>query len=67
MNNIVEQDHRPVKRKMRAMMGFKKFHTARITIAGIEMVNMLRKGQMRSPDGEQTNWVDQFFSLAFAT
>ena len=48
-------------------MGFKKFHTARITIAGIEMVNMLRKGQMRSPDGEQTNWVDQFFSLAFAT
>ena len=67
LNNIVEQDHRPVKRKMRAMMGFKKFHTARITIAGIEMVNMLRKGQMRSPDGEQTNWVDQFFSLAFAT
>jgi transposase-like protein len=67
LNNIVEQDHRPVKRKMRSMMGFKKFRTARITIAGIELVNMLRKGQMRSPDGESVGWVEQFFSLAFAT
>ena len=41
--------------------------TARITIAGIELVHMLRKGQMRSPDGEKTSWVEQFFSLAFAT
>jgi transposase-like protein len=49
------------------MMGFKTFRTARITIAGIELVNMLRKGQMRSPDGESAGWVEQFFSLAFAT
>ena len=66
LNNIVEQDHRPVKGKMKAMMGFKTFRTARITIGGIEFVHMLRKGQMRSPDGKKVSWVEQFFSLAFA-
>jgi putative transposase len=66
LNNIVEQDHRPVKRKMRAMMGFRKFRTARITIAGVELVNMLRKGQMLQPEGAQLGWMDQFLWLAFA-
>ena len=66
LNNIIEQDHRPVKGKMKSMMGFKTFRTARITIGGIELVHMLRKGQMRPPDGKVTNWMDQFFWLAFA-
>ena len=66
LNNVVEQDHRPVKGKMKSMMGFKTFRTARITISGIELVHMLRKGQMRPPDGKVISWRDQFFWLAFA-
>jgi len=38
MNNIVEQDHRRVKRRVRLMMGFKSFHSAQNTLAGIETV-----------------------------
>jgi transposase-like protein len=66
LNNIIEQDHRPVKGKMKSMMGFKMFRTARVTIGGIELAHMLRKGQMRPPDGKVVGWMDQFFWLAFA-
>ncbi len=45
LNNIVEQDHRAIKRIVRPMMGFKAFGCARILIAGIEMMHMIRKGQ----------------------
>ena len=48
LNNIVEQDHRVVKRMTRPMLGFKKFWSAAITIAGIEIMHMIRKGQLRS-------------------
>ena len=47
LNNVVEQDHRAVKRRVRAMQGFRSFHAARRTIQGIEIVNMIRKGQVR--------------------
>jgi transposase-like protein len=46
-NNIVEQVHRAVKRIVRPMMGFKDFRCARIILAGIEVMHMIRKGQMR--------------------
>ena len=46
LNNIVEQDHRAIKRRMRPMMGFKNFHCARIILGGIETMHMIRKGQM---------------------
>ena len=46
LNNIVEQDHRFIKRMTRPMLGFKAFHSAAATLAGIETANMIRKGQL---------------------
>jgi IS6 family transposase len=47
LNNIVEQDHRAIKRRVRASQGFRSFRCAARTIQGIEMVNMIRKGQVK--------------------
>lgn len=46
LNNIVEQDHRFIKRITRPMLGFKAFHSAAATLAGIETAHMIRKGQI---------------------
>ena len=46
LNNIVEQDHRGIKRITNAMLGFKNFHSAQKTIRGIEIVRMIKKGQI---------------------
>lgn len=46
LNNIVEQDHRNIKRITKATMGFKSFDSARRTLRGIEAMNMIRKGQV---------------------
>jgi len=46
LNNIVEQDHRFIKRKVKPMLGFDSFATAEKTICGIEAVHMIRKGQI---------------------
>ena len=46
LNNILEQGHRFIKRITRPMMGFKAFNSAAATIAGIEAVHMIRKGQI---------------------
>lgn len=45
LNNILEQDHRLIKRIIGPMMGFKALHSAAATIAGIEAAHMIRKGQ----------------------
>ncbi|WP_074739429.1 IS6 family transposase [Ruegeria halocynthiae] len=45
LNNIVEQDHRFIKRRTRPMLGFKSFESASATLSGIEVVHMIRKGQ----------------------
>ena len=65
LNNIVEQDHRAIKRITRPMMGFKSFWSARIIIAGIETMHMIKKGQMNCPNGQTMSAADQFYSLAF--
>lgn len=62
LNNIVEQDHRFVKQKMRAALGFKTFRTAAATIMGIELAHMIRKGQVRPLSGGSD--ADQFYALA---
>lgn len=53
LNNILEQDHRFIKRVTKPIMGFKAFHSASATIAGIEVAHMIRKNQFandnRSP------------------
>src|SRR5499426_735952 len=48
LNNIVEQDHRAVKRLTRPMLGFKSFWAARCTIAEIEVMHAIRKGQLQA-------------------
>ncbi len=45
LNNIVEQDHRSIKRITTPMMGFKAFHSAQATLSGINLHHMLKKGQ----------------------
>ncbi len=45
LNNIIEQDHRFIKLRIRPMLGFKSFDSAAPVLAGIELVNMIRKGQ----------------------
>ena len=46
LNNIVEQDHRFIKRKTKRMLGFKSYETAKRTISGIEIMHMIHKGQV---------------------
>ena len=62
LNNIVEQDHRFIKKITRYMRGFKSFPAAEATIAGIELHHMLRKGQMED-SANQPAW-RQFYDLA---
>ena len=45
LNNIIEQDHRFIKKLTRQMKGFKSFHSASATLNGIEVAHMIRKGQ----------------------
>ena len=64
LNNIVEQDHRSVKRTTRLMLGFKSSRCARIILGGIEIMHMICKGQLRSNDGSMLSAAQQFYSLA---
>ena len=49
LNNMVEQDHRSVKRRIINMTGFKEFESAQRTLSGIEIVNIIRKNQLTNP------------------
>ena len=64
LNNIVEQDHRAIKRQTRPMLGFKAFHAAKSVLAGIELMHLIRKGQMRIAGGESMSFAEQFYALA---
>ena len=65
LNNVVEQDHRAVKRVTRPMLGFKSFDAAQVTLAGIELMHMLKKQQMMVEAGDEGLTVaQQFYSLA---
>jgi transposase-like protein len=65
LNNLIEQDHRAIKRIVRPMLGFKDFHCARRLIAGIEIMHMIKKGQLDCPKDRTLSAADQFYSLAF--
>src|SRR5450631_4084948 len=65
LNNIVEQDHRAIKRIVRPMLGFKSVRCARILIAGIETMHMIKKGQLKRPKAQASSAAEQFYSLAF--
>ena len=65
LNNIVEQDHRGVKRVTRPMLGFKSFNAAQDTLIGIELMHMIKKRQMMVEAGnEGLSIAEQFYSLA---
>jgi putative transposase len=64
LNNIVEQDHRAVKRLTRPMLGFKSFWAARCTLAGIEVMHAIRKGQMATTGAMTQTPAEQFYALA---
>ena len=61
LNNVVEQDHRFIKKITNPMMGFKAFHSAQATIDGIETAHMIRKGQLSD---ENIPAYKQFMALA---
>ena len=65
INNLVEQDHRAIKRIVRPMLGFKSFRCASILIAGIETMHMIKKGQLDRPNAQASTAASQFYSLAF--
>ena len=62
LNNIVEQDHRRVKQKTRAALGFKAFYSAHATVVGVELIHMIRVGQVRPIPGG--SFIEQFNQLA---
>jgi len=68
LNNIVEQDHRFIKRLVKPGLGFQSFHTAVRTLKGYEIMNMIRKGQIKEiKKGEiknQINFIENLFALA---
>ncbi len=64
LNNIVEQDHRSVKRVTKPMLNFKSFDSARSVLAGIELMHMIRKGQLMIEGGDEMSFADQFYALA---
>ena len=64
LNNIVEQDHRAVKRITKPMLGFKSFHAAKSILTGIEFMHMIRKGQLMFGGTEEMSFADQFYALA---
>ncbi len=68
LNNLVEQDHRRIKRRTGPMLGFQSFWTARRSPAGVEAIAMLSKGQVRAAPAPvmpaQRAFVHQVFGLA---
>ncbi|SDE61431.1 IS6 family transposase [Belnapia rosea] len=65
LNNIVEQDHRRVKRLVRPGLGFGSFHTARRTLAGYEAMAMIRKGQVQGIGGRNIKAQATFIAELF--
>src|SRR5665647_2364481 len=64
LNNIVEQDHRAIKRVTKPMLNFKSFQAAKSVLAGIELMHMIRKGQLMMEGCNEMSFADQFYSLA---
>ena len=65
LNNIVEQDHRAIKRIVRPVLGFKTFRCARAVIAGIETMYMIKKGQLNGSKDRASSAADKFYSPPF--
>ena len=64
LNNIVEQDHRAIKRATRPMLNFKSFRSAGSVLAGIELIHIIRKGQFAIGGADALSLAGQFSALA---
>jgi IS6 family transposase len=68
LNNVIEQDHRNIKRIVKPMVGFKAFNTARRTLSSIEVMNMIYKGQVKGIEqGDsvpQARFIEAIFGVA---
>ncbi|PEI33396.1 DDE-type integrase/transposase/recombinase, partial [Bacillus pseudomycoides] len=66
LNNIVEQDHRFIKKRIRSMLGFKSFGIATSILAGVEAMHMIKKEQIDLPNQSvqnQKEFIHQLFGL----
>jgi transposase-like protein len=68
LNNVIEQDHRNIKRLTKPMMGFGSFNTARRTLSGIEAMSMIRKGQAKGiskgDSVSQARFIEKLFGMS---
>ena len=68
LNNLVEQDHRFIKRRSNPGLGFGSFNTARRTLKGYEAMNMIRKGQIKDAEKDdvmgQISFINEIFGVA---
>ncbi len=65
LNNVIEQEHRFIKKRVRASQCFKRFQTAERTLAGIESVHMMRKGQVKRLAGSDAQGQAKFIASLF--
>ena len=65
LNNLIEQDHRAIKRVVRPMLGFKSFRCARAILSGIETMHMIKKSQLDVVKDRASSAADKFYSSAF--
>ncbi|PES60884.1 IS6 family transposase, partial [Bacillus cereus] len=65
LNNIVEQDHRFIKKRVRSMLGFKSYETATFILSGVEAMHMMKKGQTSQEKSvqNQVNLIHQIFGI----
>ncbi|MED0988297.1 IS6 family transposase [Bacillus nitratireducens] len=63
LNNIVEQDHRFIKKRVRSMLGLKSFRTATLILRGIEAVHMIKKGQLHQRVKSAQNTLELIYKL----
>jgi putative transposase len=63
LNNLIEQDHRFIKKRVNPMLGFKSFNSARATISGIENIHMIKKGQIIGANDSNSSTFENFRTL----
>ena len=65
LNNIVEQDHRFIKKIIKPMMGFHSYKSACATLSGIKVMHMIHKEQVGNPDViSEIKLINRLFSVA---
>jgi transposase-like protein len=63
LNNMVEQDQRFIKKRTKLTLGFKSFYGDSQTIKGIEIIHMIKKGQLKNNNDNYKTTFEHFFSL----